>query len=173
MDQQHNHHLQESTANTILSRTTQEARCFSTFSPEKILLRNSVLSILITVWLPFASSRLQQVVFSAEKIISCEVTKIEDLYTIKANFRIVKIAADPKYPSSHSLSSCHGRGAPGPSPPEPHTTGPASFQTLSNYSTTPVHSNSHPTPSQLCKLQFVHRTLHTFTLSFVSCPISV
>lgn len=63
--------------------------CGST-SPEKILLSHhkSVLTTSITVWLPSAylicKTRLHQVVHSAEKIIDFEVTKIKDLYPIRA-----------------------------------------------------------------------------------------
>lgn len=171
---QYNHYPQVSTANTILSRTTQEAQCLSTSIPEKILLSYRVCSE--PQWQSGSPLSLPDCSEWSTWLRGSSAVKLPKSRTYTPTMQSTgqwKLLLTPNIQAAISFSSCHCRGATGPSSLEPHTTGLASFQTLSNYSTAQVHSNSHPTTSKLHALQVAHRTLQTFTLSFVSRPVSV
>ena len=66
----------------------------------------SILTSSITIWYTAATakdkSRLQRIIRSAEKVMGCNLTSLQDLYASRTRRRAGKIVADPSHPG-HNL----------------------------------------------------------------------
>ncbi|KAK3523794.1 hypothetical protein QTP70_010036 [Hemibagrus guttatus] len=69
----------------------------------------SILTSSITVWFAAATARdkakLQRVIHSAEKVIGCSLSSLQELYVSRSQRRAAKIAADPPHPGNELFRS--------------------------------------------------------------------
>ncbi|KAK3526126.1 hypothetical protein QTP70_016106, partial [Hemibagrus guttatus] len=69
----------------------------------------SILTSPITVWFAAATARdkakLQRVIHSAEKVIGCSLSSLQELYVSRSRRRAAKIAADPSHPGNELFRS--------------------------------------------------------------------
>jgi len=92
----------------------------------------SVLTSSITTWYAAATAkdkgRLQCVIGSAEKVISCNLPSLQDLHGSRTLRRASKIVVDPSHPGHKLLEYLPSTaGGCGPLGPKPHATRTASF----------------------------------------------
>ncbi len=88
---------------------------------------SSILTSFITIWYAAATAkdkgRLQYIIHSAEKVIGCNLSSLQDLHTSRTLKRAGKIVANPSH-TGHKLFEKHSPlpGGCGPSGPKLHTT---------------------------------------------------